>query len=252
MLHISSAPFSASKLKIKRAARHLGELNEAVRRFAATKPFRLIVEAEGSDRQILRIQGWPVVPESFAPIIGDVLHNLRAPLDLLACDLVRINNGNDNNVCFPFSESGDGLEAAIKRCNFNRASPDSVDLVRSLRPFKGGNDALRAIHDLDITDKHKALIPIASRAGLPPFSIGGSVFHIASMDPMTVDVVASCPAAQNLSVGQEFPVDFRLAFPRDTPLSNKEVVTSLHGLMQLVTSVVEAFETLCSGKPNAS
>jgi hypothetical protein len=165
MLQISGATFSATKLKIKRAERHLSELDGAERRFADTKPFRLVVEAEGPDRHLLRIQGWPLLPECFAPIIGDVVHNLRASLDLLACELVRMNGGNDNNVYFPFAENGAALDSMIKQRNFHRAHADAVNLLRSLRPFKGGNEALRAIHDLDITDKHKSLVPVVSLAG---------------------------------------------------------------------------------------
>jgi hypothetical protein len=40
-------------------------------------------------------------------------------------------------------------------------------VIESLRPYVGGNIALRAIHDLDITNKQHALLPVLSAARVP-------------------------------------------------------------------------------------
>jgi hypothetical protein len=46
-------------------------------------------------------------------IVGDIIHNLRAALDLAACDLVRIRGGNDNGVYFPFCNEPDELARSM-------------------------------------------------------------------------------------------------------------------------------------------
>jgi hypothetical protein len=46
----------------------------------------------------------------------------------------------------------------IKRRGFDKAGAAAVKLMTELQPYRGGNVALRAIHDLNIRDKHKMLI----------------------------------------------------------------------------------------------
>jgi hypothetical protein len=60
---------------------------------------------------------------------------------------------------FESRESADKLDDMIRRRHFDRAGTDAVALLRSLKPYHNGNAALRVIHDLDIRDKHQALIP---------------------------------------------------------------------------------------------
>ncbi len=98
------------------------------------------------------------VPGDPEAVIGDCTHNLRAALDLMACDLVRAAGGNDKHVYFPFAHQEADLEKMIKEKNFDRAGDDAVTLLKSFKPHRGGDELLRAMHDLDIEDKHKALI----------------------------------------------------------------------------------------------
>ena len=93
-------------------------------------------------------------PEELSAIFGDIVHNLRTALDLAASACVRANGKSDKGVFFPFCKEASELDAMIKRRNIDRAHPDVVSYIRSLAPYKGGNIALRAIHDLDVRDKH--------------------------------------------------------------------------------------------------
>ena len=66
----------------------------------------------------------------------------------MACELVRLNGNRDDDVAFSFAKSAADLEHAIK----SKQSAAAISLVRALQPYYGGNDQLRAIHDLDILD----------------------------------------------------------------------------------------------------
>jgi hypothetical protein len=89
------APFEASKLKVSRAARHLSELEIAVTAYLAEKPCVIVVEPFPYMQGIMpaslrhacmaRADSEPV-PLDLSAMIGDVVHNLRSTLDLLACD----------------------------------------------------------------------------------------------------------------------------------------------------------------------
>ncbi len=106
---------------------------------------------------------------------GDIIHNLRSALDHVAITAVESNGGDSKGVYFPFAADEAGLEDQIRSKKFNRASAAAIDLLRQLKPYKGGNDRLRALHDLDISDKHKALISLAgSGTQTESLQIGGA------------------------------------------------------------------------------
>jgi hypothetical protein len=168
-------PFEGSKLKIERATHHADQLAREVDSFLEERPFRVVLEIRDDGRHAWTFRTKPI-PKELSTIVGDIVHNLRAALDLLTCDLVRLNGQSDKGVYFPFAGDAAELEKMIKDRHIDRAGPDIVELVRSMKPFKGGNIKLRAIHDLDITDKHKTLIPTANRFVPPDFKVGNTSF----------------------------------------------------------------------------
>jgi hypothetical protein len=158
--------FFSSKLKIERAKRHIQELSNGIVDYLKARPFRVVVEKDpNSPNHLWTLRVKNEVPCHLSAIIGDAIHNLRASLDLLASDLVSMAGGNTKNVYFPFGDDADGFEEMIKKRHLDQAGDDVVEMVRSLKPYKGGNELLRTIHDLDITDKHKTLIPTAHYGG---------------------------------------------------------------------------------------
>ncbi len=185
------------------------------------------------------------VPFDLSVIIGDVIHNIRTSLDLLACDLVRLSGESDKNVYFPFCDTPNDLMEMIKKRRLHRAGKDVVEVMLSLRPYKGGNVALRAIHDLDVDDKHKALIPTFSIAvtgeedGLFPF-----------YSPITVDGQLYTVMREELSslpIGAEVKTYFALLFPPGTSLGGREMIPTLHELANLADGIIDTFALLRPG-----
>ena len=139
-------PFFGPKLKAERANCHISDLNETLAAFFQGHPYKLVAKPDAQCISfVIRVK--KDIPHDLPTIIGDAVHNLRSALDLLACDLVRLNGGSTNSVYFPFADSGDDLEALIKKRKIDRASAEVVEIIRALKPYKGGNDMLRAIHD---------------------------------------------------------------------------------------------------------
>jgi hypothetical protein len=151
-----SDPFNSVQVKLGRTRQLINQLATAINDYRGA---RLVPEQ--IDPQMI---GWivkvPYEPNEVVAILGDTVHNLRTSLDHLAVTVVGLNKGNTKNVYFPFAENADELESQIKSKHFDRASAEAVDLLKSLKPFKGGSAALRAIHDLDVMDKHHTLIPV--------------------------------------------------------------------------------------------
>ena len=171
---MSSSPFSASQAKLRNAKRHIETTVKLIAEYQKNNPMRWNnVAAVGSGEKAIRFEVSAELPEDVILSAGDAIHNLRSCLDIAAVDAVRLSGGNTNNVYFPFADQEDNLETAIKKKNFHRAEQSFSKVVRSLKPFKGGNKMLRGIHDLDIMDKHIVLIATSHMAQIPFLKVGG-------------------------------------------------------------------------------
>ncbi len=136
-----------------------------------------------------------------------------------------------------------------------RASPEAVRLLRSLKPYAGGNEALRAIHDLDIQDKHKEPIAILSAVTTPPFKLWLGE-HSASIPAWNSGVkdghcLIMMPPCLNIPVGSEIPSSFQFTFSKTNVFPGEAVIPWLHSLLELSARVIEAFKTLCLGNESS-
>lgn len=226
-------PFSASKAKIRRAKKLITELDTEIAAFLATNPAKcsaeILTAPDGRQQVTISMSAEPV-PEEIGLIVGDVIHNLRAALDLMACDLVRAKHSNDKSVYFPFCEQPEDLDKMVKQKNFNRAGPEAITLLHQLKPYRGGNAALRAIHDLDVQDKHQSLIPALMGFASPVISLWDD------------------DGTRNLSIVGDSTkaTDYKLTFPSMNALAGQAIVPTLHDLVQLTDGVVETFRALAN------
>ncbi len=102
-----------------------------------------------------------------AIIIGDVIHNLRASLDHAyweATNEYAKSEGEKKSIQFPITSTEEAFNKSIIPGLPARVSERFVTNLRSLKPWRknGGNHSLCAIHDLDVSDKHKLLIPVGN------------------------------------------------------------------------------------------
>ncbi|MFT6909601.1 MAG: hypothetical protein ACJAS1_006324, partial [Oleiphilaceae bacterium] len=217
-----------------------------------SKPFKVVVEQDQqSVNHLWTLRVKHKIPCVYAPIIGDVIHNLRASLDLLATEAVAKSGGNPNNVYFPFGNDEAGLDEMIKNRHIDRAGNAVVALVKSFKPYKGGNTLLRALHDLDITDKHKSLIPVAHYAGIKNFQMANASGPMLSIQDMHCGpirdgmILMSLPPANNVIVGQSFQPSLKLTLNEEA-LQNEtdqDLIQTLNSLVSLVEDMITQFVT---------
>lgn len=231
-------PFYQTRLKLKRADHLVRKIDTIITDYIASEPITI---TEWIEDEYLRFE-YTVHSEPtdlLGPMIGDTIHNLRSALDIMACVLVRLNKKPTKNVYFPFANSSLELDDQIKRRNFNRASDEIVGLLKEINPTKDGNPTLRAIHDLDIQDKHTGLIPAnayVSRAGVgigkafigqaPRKSGGGSTLINEKTNPRN----------------GTFAMPIVIKFHPASPFSNHEVCETLHSLTKHTRGIIDAFE----------
>jgi hypothetical protein len=221
--------FSSPLIKIARARKHLAELEQEIGAFLSTEPARWTHHPSPLHLQIV------LPPEHLGAIIGDVVHNLRAALDLVACDMIRVVEGKDANVdqvYFPFCQSADGLEDMIQKSQFHRAGEQAVQVLRGLKPYRGGNADLRAIHDLDVQDKHKSLI-------FANMTVSSRMVHWLDNDGTHRAAFTSEPP---------IPPKISMVFPPGSVLSSEDIIPTLHKLGTLTLGVIETFRALANSQ----
>ena len=146
--------------KTARANAHLSELAAALNKFLAERPYRVASdrESEPGVRIYRFVHGADPAPQIGA-MIGDVLQNLRAALDLLAWQLVEANGQvPDRDTHFPIVESAENLKGDVLR----GASREACGAIRAIKPYAGGDNDLWLLHRLSIEDRHMLLRPVAS------------------------------------------------------------------------------------------
>jgi hypothetical protein len=243
---MTPAPFEVPRLKLRRALHHIDDLEAQISAYLSRDPLYAEVVADptflGGTKLVVRVR--EEVPVDFAFIIGDALHNLRASLDLLACEVVHANGGSDEKVYFPFARSATDLPSVIRHRHIDRAKPGvAAALMNKWHPYCGGNEQLRAIHDLDIMDKHQALIPTLGMVG----PAAPDPTQVRRMGPVRDGMAIVVPEAHAaLPIGHHLPGDFSLNFPLLSPtggevhpLTGGEVIQTLRQLANLVNCLIE-------------
>ena len=234
------------RLKIKRAEKHISELDAVLTAFLAKKPYRVLIEADHGTFEVATLVN-EKIPEEIPLIIGDATHNLRAALDLLACALIHRGGKDPEKAQFPFGRTIDTFEDGVKELVGVDAKIIAT-IINMLHPntrnAHGGR--LAALHDLDIMDKHKLIIPTTRvmsqafeqiRIGGRPIATGVGFFlseeigrhrHI-SMGGVTGKVEYEAnPSAE-----------IKIVFGKDSPFSGEEVVDALNATKTLVALTVE-------------
>lgn len=156
-------------LKIGRAAKHVADLNELLRK---ARPFPLVLktDTQTGERTLGCEKNEPVI-DMIALLCGDAIHNLRSALDHAYWEIVspQCPPKEYSQLQFPFCETEDGLDEAIKKRRAHYAGTGFVCALRRIRPFRDdvtGNIPLAMIHELDVTDKHRLLLPTIDESTL--------------------------------------------------------------------------------------
>jgi hypothetical protein len=240
--------FRSPRLKVKRSRDHIRELGAMLDEYVARKPYSLDVKEtkDGCDYNIISTEEMPLdVPL----IIGDAIHNMRSALDILACDLVEMNGGNTKNVYFPFSYDANGLEEEIRRKNFKKAGADAENLLKTkIKPYASGNPLLRALHDLDIEDKHRLVIPVMKMSRVSELTMMDEGSQIIEMKNVVFHGFTDALirySGGNLNIISKGEIDPVVVFRVDQPIiGGNPVMKVLGDFARITEEVIEAFEEL--------
>jgi hypothetical protein len=155
-----------ARLKIKRANKHIADLETCIdslkERLVATAHVDTNSGCEYIKCGFAGIEESEVL-EDLSAIIGDVVHNLKCALDHVWFETVRrlIPSGNWERAKFPAYPARNDLEPALRKLQIDVSAPNFFRfIIGQIKPYDGGDWAIRPVHKLDIRDKHWLLIPM--------------------------------------------------------------------------------------------
>lgn len=248
---------------------HLHELIAAITAFLDRKPYGLMRDFDPQHNLHTARASIAEQPDpAIASIIGDILHNLRAALDHLAVDLTReglrlegkeMSRTAFGEAAFPINADKAGFETNGSK-KIKNWPPVAQTLIAELEPFKGGGHEWSAdlwcLHQLDILDKHKMLVPAASLASDLSWSIGtteavleekgfwnSGPFRLAAYNERTFpakdgDVIVAIESADpdfQFNLGANFEV----VFGTEQVLDGEPVLITLQRIGRMVDSIIE-------------
>jgi hypothetical protein len=156
----TSDHFAGSRLKVKRAERHVDEIKTLLADFLKTDFCKVHIEADPkTGDNLLKLDSIAKVPPEIALAVGDAIHNLRTAMDHVAFDIL----GTDADwISFPMGKKRDDVITTRQHRAIKEAFPDLADFIAdTIQPHRGGDFALWEIGALDNLDKHR-LTPLSS------------------------------------------------------------------------------------------
>ena len=150
------------RAKIKRAKHHILDLEGRIKAFRETDPYKLICEQDPQTSEyVYTVQTRCALPLDFSLIVGEAIHQLRSALDHLACRLIEAAGGTPSDTLyFPICKSAAIYKARVAG-EIKGVKPGAIDVLNAIKPYKGGNNVLWALHKLNNIDKHNLLLVVA-------------------------------------------------------------------------------------------
>lgn len=195
------------------------------------------------------------IPEFFALIIGDAVHNLRASLDHWAAALVSETTGNpvDTRVYFPFYGEGKKFESAKGYKPIKQAAPDVADFIGDeIKPGFDGDRNLWSITDLDNVDKHNFILPTVAIAKVTNLDLRWQPDNF--LGDVAVGGYATGPirlirSEVPFAIGKDFKTSTEITFPKGGLFENEPVIPTITNLGQVVTKTLDALEVFLRKRP---
>jgi hypothetical protein len=246
--------FENAKLKIERANKHIVDLNKRLIGFLDSDFYRLVIEEDPqTGGSLAYYEVIEPVPTDIPLILGDAIHNARSALDVMAYEIAcmaKIPLKDRKWIRFPFAESREKLKTALNGGHIQRAGAHIIDtIVNVVQPYKGGDDALYALLDFDIMDKHELLIPAFTSLTIRGITVENKreiipvrTIHLHGHFPKRQRLRIESISGRNLQINDKGKPTARIVFRHGHRFEGEPVIPTLHQLTQLVFGIIGIFE----------
>lgn len=240
-------------MKVDRARSHIEEIARCLKYVEGRYPPRLenkLDMATGLYSIVPRINA--SMPSNIPCSTGDAVHNLSAALDYLTSTVFAKITGNwDKRITFPAHETEKSVRAQMDNNKLTQIAPDLCDMIMNdIKPWKDGNFPIWAIGKMDNTNKHRMLLMLFGVYG-----IRGASFWTKDKKTKITDFEGESGfKGQNIEISipdNKHPFIIKnhgyakvnVSFAEKDFFFGQPVVETLNGISDLVSSVIDAFET---------
>lgn len=246
---LSSQPsFAGAIAKVDQANRHIRSFAEEAGKWFAKYPYQTVQslhEDTGESGYYLYCR-LPLPDRTLALFIGDALHNLRAGLDHLVSACAIANGETVDRVQFPILLNETGLERRLK-ADLKKAGRLAIDLVREIAPTPLGNPLLAGLHQLDVEDKHRLILPVTHSMSVEVTTgafEGISVVKVRgeAAPPIRTSCFIPAPPGYEQSIAHDFEYTGDIIFPAETPFPGMPCLETLNEISWSVADIIAKFE----------
>jgi hypothetical protein len=153
----------ALRIKYARAQEHRAAWSRALDKWVARMPYGVRGEADPSGRFVIRLVARELPPPELSLNFADMISNLRATLDHIIWALVEESgNATHDKLTFPCVLDRKDWPSSLGSRLMN-VPPQWIPAIEQAQPFTAPHPrrhAMHVLHRLDITTKHRLLIPI--------------------------------------------------------------------------------------------
>jgi hypothetical protein len=247
--------------KVERAKKHIEDLHASLEAFWKTNPNRIRFQddVKAGERSYYLVTAKDI-PLDILNVIGDALHNLRSALDHTAYAFPLATGGKRGWNQFPIVDSAAKYMSADVRGKVQTFREDVVKALDALKPYKGGNDTLWRLHELNKIDKHRLLLTASitntARSMTPTerSEITIRFTNQSNADPLTLvralkgitpvplnagDKIYTVPHSE---MEQYMQFHFDVAFNEPQIIQCKPVIETLHEMAKIVGHIVLEFD----------
>lgn len=181
-----------------------------------------------------------------------IVNSIRSSLDILASVLAKRNGKKpSSSTHFPIRSSASDLQDAINDIERKKwLSQAEIAEIKALKPYKGGDDSIWPMHQLDIIRKHERLATVSidfrgfliTDRGIKSMSIKGGKVIMKRLDNKTVLAKASPGDAERLADGdaQAF-LDVQLN-ESAIGLTDESVIPALRRFANKASCIISRFD----------
>lgn len=157
-------PFEDAGLLIEEAQGKFDTLFEMMQTFVENKPSAYRAEIHrDADETWHMFRVIKTFPPRARSVMSGAIGDLRHALDIAVCESARLLGATKlDKTYFPFANSFDELEPAVRdKCK--NVPPEIVVLIRTFKPYNGGDSDLHALTRLAGAGKHRELLKVSPK-----------------------------------------------------------------------------------------
>lgn len=253
--------------KVLRAKKRIEDVQTALQVFLDSRPYVIRYEDDPNlKKRHFYLASAQSVPIEIVSIVGDALHNLRSGLDYLAYQLVSTAGSTpDYKSAFPIANSATAYMTRRFREKIECMRQDAINAIDAVKPYKGGNDVLWRLHELESIDKHRLLLTACStldacsmtsgeraelerifkgsHPGEPVPELRGTLKGVAPF-PLNVGSKLLTVPYSELEEFEVVRFHFDVAFNEPGIVDHKPIVDALHEMAKVVGKIILDFDPL--------